>query len=126
MRQYARTQSRQDVDRQRYNKRLAHARKTADIAFRMLFHNYPLYQKKIALKPSNVENMILATCCLHNFLRDELNEFDENHKPFSMHIHGLPGNGGNSTHGAMYIKDQFKNYFAANNIKNETCSNNEN
>jgi hypothetical protein len=50
-----------------YNYRLSHARRVVENAF-ILAHRWRVFLTKIKLSPDKVTNVILAACCLHNFM----------------------------------------------------------
>ena len=51
-----------------YNYRLSRARKVVENAFGILAHRWRDFLTKIKLSPDKVTNVILAACCLHNFM----------------------------------------------------------
>ena len=51
-----------------YNYRLSRARKVVENAFGILAHRWRVFLTKIKLSPDKVTNVILAACCLHNFM----------------------------------------------------------
>lgn len=67
MRPYAR---RNLVDNKQriFNYRLSRARRIIENAFGILVARWRIFQGSISLKPENVEAIVQATCCLHNFI----------------------------------------------------------
>lgn len=51
-----------------YNYRLSRARRVVENAFGILAHRWRVFLTKIKLSPDKVTNVILAACCLHNFM----------------------------------------------------------
>jgi hypothetical protein len=52
-----------------FNYRLSRARRIVENAFGILAARFRIFHTTINLKPETVENIVLASCCLHNFLR---------------------------------------------------------
>ena len=73
------------------------------------------YNQKLQVFPDHLDLLILATVCLHNFLRDD----DENlWQPEELDaedevsgLQHLPRIGGNAANEAFTIRENFKNYF---------------
>ena len=51
-----------------YNYRLSRAHRVVENAFGILAHRWRDFLTKIKLSPDKVTNVILAACCLHNFM----------------------------------------------------------
>ena len=58
-----------DLRKRIFNYRLSRARRISENAFGILSNRFRVYESPIALHPDKVENIVLATCALHNFLR---------------------------------------------------------
>lgn len=58
-----------DNNKRQFNHRLSRARKMVECSFGMLTSKFKLLQSPISCQPSNVDNLILAMCVLHNFIR---------------------------------------------------------
>ena len=54
-----------------YNYRLSRARRIVENAFRILANRFRVFMTPIGLSPERVEVLIMACCCLHNFLRTQ-------------------------------------------------------
>ncbi|KAJ8910068.1 hypothetical protein NQ315_004961 [Exocentrus adspersus] len=67
-----------------FNYRLSRARRTIENAFGILAARWRIYRKPISLNPDAVNNIILATVCLHNFL------ITENNKELQQHLYCPP------------------------------------
>lgn len=57
-----------------FNARISRARKTVECAFESLSSKFKVLYSKIACEPQNAENIVKATCILHNFIhKTEMN-----------------------------------------------------
>lgn len=95
-----------------YNYRLSRARRVSENAFGILTKRFRIYQRRLQIIPEHTDKVVLATCCLHNFLRNDTchwNEADEDNQPKG--IRDISRIGGSSTTLAMEIRNKFKNYF---------------
>ena len=54
-----------------FNYRLSRARRVAENAFGIFAHRFRVFLSTIRLSPEKVTYLILATCCLHNYLIDK-------------------------------------------------------
>jgi hypothetical protein len=57
-------------ERRIFNYRLSRARRTVENAFGILANRFRVFMTPIALEPEKVEKVILASCALHNYLRN--------------------------------------------------------
>jgi len=51
-----------------YNYRLSRARRVVENAFGIMCSRFRIFSKPVALSPDKIERIVMATCCLHNFL----------------------------------------------------------
>jgi len=51
-----------------HNYRLSRARRVVECAFGQLSQRFRVFGRPIPLAPAKVENIVMASCCLHNFL----------------------------------------------------------
>ena len=51
-----------------YNYRLSRARRVVENAFGIMCKRFRIFEKSIPLSPAKVQNVVMAVCCLHNFL----------------------------------------------------------
>ncbi|XP_032518470.2 uncharacterized protein LOC116770939 isoform X3 [Danaus plexippus] len=59
-----------DEKKRIFNYRLSRARRIVENAFGMLQERFELFQKGIKVQPKYINNIILASTCLHNFIID--------------------------------------------------------
>lgn len=52
-----------------FNYRLSRARRIVENAFGILVSRFRIFEASISLSPEKVDNIVLATCSLHNWLR---------------------------------------------------------
>lgn len=71
MRPYPRDQSKSDVTKAIFNYRLSRARRTTENAFGIMCQYFRVFFTTINILPETVDNLIMASCILHNLLRDE-------------------------------------------------------
>ena len=60
------------LEKRVYNYRLSRARRVVENAFGILANRFRVFRSPIQLEPPKVEEIVLATCALHNFLREKL------------------------------------------------------
>nr|XP_039263826.1 protein ANTAGONIST OF LIKE HETEROCHROMATIN PROTEIN 1-like [Styela clava] len=98
-----------------FNYRLSRARRMVESTFGILANQWRVYHRPIPLKPSNIDSVIKATCCLHNFLRRDVAgaaPVDDNITVSTQLLHDIPGSGGRATQSAQSVRNTFANYFA--------------
>ncbi|XP_030749371.1 protein ALP1-like [Sitophilus oryzae] len=96
-----------------YNYRLSRARRVSENAFGILTKRFRIYQRRLQIIPEHLDKVVLATCCLHNFLRNDTchwTEADEDNQS-PQGLRDISGIGGSSTTVAIEIRNKFKNYF---------------
>lgn len=106
-----------DMSNKAYNYRHSRARRVVESAFGILAKKFRVYSQKLQVSPAHVDLIVLATTCLHNFLRGddenlwrpgELEEIEEFHG-----LLPLPRIGCNSALETFEIRDGFKKYFTS-------------
>lgn len=112
-----------DLDKAKtiFNYWLSRARRVSENAFGILTACWRLYQRRIHLSPDNVDNVIKATCILHNYLRMTRAEDEPfSWKPAHPMEFGVLENvskthmGANRGSQEAYdVKDKFKIYFSS-------------
>jgi hypothetical protein len=71
MRPYPGSQSKGDNEKSIFNYRLSLARRVVENAFWILSQRFQIYQRTVRSLPENADNIIIATCTLHNYLRNQ-------------------------------------------------------
>lgn len=100
-----------------FNYRLSRARRVSENCFGILVKKFRIYQRKLQILPEHLDQVVLATCCLHNFLRNDNNHFakmleaDVVEEPNG--LQNLNRIGGRRTNVASETRDIFKNYFTS-------------
>ena len=122
MRPYPRLESSVPRNEAIFNFRLSRARMCVENAFGILCQRWRLFDRRIPLDPVNVDKVVQACCCLHNFLTEDkdVNEIyaelnPEGLAPTQGQVRGimyLPRlNGYRPTRDAQGIRDIYKYYF---------------
>lgn len=115
MRPFPGTQTLGNEDKKIFNYRLSRARRVSENAFGILVQKFRIYQRKLQISPEHLDKVVLATCCLHNFLKDDDSPWvsTEDGQVTNDGLVDLPGIGGNSSRSSIDIREQFKNYFTS-------------
>lgn len=58
-----------DDEKRIFNYRLSRARRVVENAFGILVSKFRVFRSQINLQPQKIENIVMASCALHNFLR---------------------------------------------------------
>lgn len=99
-----------------YNYRHSRARRVSENAFGILTKKFRIYSQKLEITPDHVDTVVLATTCMHNFLRDDTHFWGEGElesKEIETGLQPLSRVGGNAVRHAFEIRDSFKNYFVS-------------
>lgn len=107
-----------DVTKKIFNYRLSRGRRVVENAFGLLAQKFRMYFRTIQAKPENVDNMILSTIILHNFIKKQDNA-TYSHEVRNLRdanesggiLRNLPLRGGNAANEAFMTRELFKNYF---------------
>ncbi|KFM83072.1 hypothetical protein X975_20311, partial [Stegodyphus mimosarum] len=112
-----------------FNYRLSRARRVSENAFGILAARFQLYKSNILSSPQNAKHFVMATCCLHNFLRStssavytpkySIDEEDVAQKCLNLGdwhnaqnaLASLPTASHRGTQQAKYIQNLFCSYF---------------
>lgn len=111
-------QRNQTPEQRIFNYRLSRARRTVENAFGQMSQRFRVFGRPVPLSPMKVNILVMASCCLHNFLlRDKVSaatympeseEANESSTQFS----SLSQQGGNRASAeAQNIRDKFSCYF---------------
>lgn len=101
-----------------FNYRLSRARRVSENAFGLLSQVFRVFFTHIAIKPEVCDDLIIAACCLHNFLREgylEKNgrphyEYDPNERQSNI-FHNLTRAGGFQNAEGFQIRNELMNFF---------------
>lgn len=100
-----------------FNYRLSRARRVSENAFGILSQKFRIFLNKLQVHPDNADKIILASLCLHNFLRDDdklLNTLiEEKQNNQQTILTGLPKTGERLSSNALEIRVKFTNYFSS-------------
>ena len=96
-----------------YNYRLSRARMTVECAFGILSSQWRVYRRRMELQPETVDQVIKATCVLHNFMRTSTTDAAVT-LPEDQPLNDVltMGTSRNYTNKAFAIREAFKAYFA--------------
>lgn len=101
-----------DVEKQVFNYRLSRARRVSENAFGNLVQKFRIYFRSINLFPENVDKVILTTCILHNYIKDNI-PMTQNLDPIEGEPNwlNLPMQGGNAELFAFNVRETYKTFF---------------
>lgn len=116
MRPYPGNQINGEIEKQIFNYRLSRARRVSENAFGILAQKFRIFFRTINALPQNVDNIVLTTCILHNYIKDEtIGNYSNNslsdapERQFNM-TH-LPRQGDSSSSAAFSARETYKNFF---------------
>ena len=115
MKPYPKNQASEDVEITIFNYRLCRARRVSENAFALLSQSFRIFYSAIAVLPETTDNIITATCCLHNMLRDE-HDNSKQHNNCHMDISAdnmlpLARPGGYGDAEGFEVRNKLKTYF---------------
>lgn len=115
MRPYSREAAQGDEEKKVFNYRLSRGRNVSENAFGILVKKFRIFEHKLCLSHEHTNLVVLAACCLHNYLRDDTCHWTESDLNINVsEIDGLQhlnGIGGNASTAALRVRDEFKTYF---------------
>ncbi|KAL0868285.1 hypothetical protein ABMA27_007815 [Loxostege sticticalis] len=96
-----------------FNDRLSRARKVVENAFGILSQKFRIYNRRIQLDPDNADNVIMATCILHNYIKSGGSQHSHNEEDIiaSYSLSNLPRQGGNHQVAAFNVRENFARFF---------------
>lgn len=95
-----------------FNYRLGLARRCVENAFGILTQKFRIYQGRIKMNPDSVDNIILTTCILHNFIRKNSdNEANQSNILEDSRLNNLSPQGGGASRQAFGEREKFKEFF---------------
>lgn len=118
MRPFPYRQSRHNIRKDNYNKRLCRARRVVENAFGILVHKWRLFLRPLEIKVETTVKVVKAACVLHNYLR--IKNCDTNFIHLLEPVEPLQGEGAFRNLGAdgrrpqnfaFVIRERFVNYF---------------
>jgi len=82
-------------------------------AFGILSQKFQIYQRTLQSLPENVDNVIFATCILHNYLRDQGISLSDMGRSANVrsNLTKIPNQGGSAHQSAFEVTDKFKQFF---------------
>lgn len=103
-----------DTSQRIFNYRLSRARRVVENTFGQLTQKFRIYNRRIHALPKNVDNIILATCILHNFIKKYNIESPAVYPTIPLTnnvLEDLPSQNGNATTDAFRVRELYKTYF---------------
>lgn len=79
--------------------------------FGILARKFRIFERRLSMHEEHVVTVVMATCCLHNFLRNDTCHWTENDNTSMRGLRNLRNVGGNSRTDALAVRDSFKSYF---------------
>lgn len=119
MRPYPGSQLDNDESKRIFNYRLSRARRISENAFGILTQKFRIFQRRIKMNPGKVDKIVLAACCLHNFMltRDDRVRTSANTNGNSndapQQIRDVENIACNAAIKAIAIRETLKNYFSS-------------
>lgn len=115
LRPYPGSQSNGDGEKTVFNYRLSRARRVVENTFGILSQKFQVYHRTLNSLPENVDNIVFATCILHNFIKDHNDVHNLNTDSSCMidNLDDIGRQGGNATHNAFSVREKFKNFFSS-------------
>lgn len=104
-----------------FNYRLSRARRCVENAFVILRARFRVFHGPMQVQPDMVDKIVLAACCLHNFLRSQTSlsadKLEENLMDYTDNSNNIDclldieSLSRNPTQTAIYVREKYKEYF---------------
>lgn len=105
-----------DLQKQVFNYRLSRARRVSENAFGNLVQKFRIFFRSIKSLPENVDNIILTTCILHNYIKDNILITQHLDPPECEPNWGrIHRQGGNALTTAFNVRETYKTFFNSEN-----------
>lgn len=114
MRPYSRDDAQRNEEKKVFNYRLSRARNTVENTFGILTKKFRIFERRLSMHEEHIITVVMATCCLHNFLRNDTCYWTDDLNTSLAEIAGLQNLrniGGNPRADALAVRDSFKSYF---------------
>lgn len=119
MKPFPRAQSLYDRSKAIYNYRHCRARRTTENVFGIMASYFRIFHTPIQTTPEKIDKIILASCILHNMMREEKipspseAHFDDNENVQlpTQNLIAISNSMGRPTSEGAVIRDKFKEYF---------------
>ena len=114
MRSYPGSQSNGDAEKTVFNYRLSRARRVLENAFGIFSQKFQVYHRTLKSLPDNVDNIVFATCILHNFIKDQNNANILTSNSICMvdSLGDIGRQGGNATQNPFIVREKFNTFFS--------------
>ncbi|XP_049964854.1 uncharacterized protein LOC126485689 [Schistocerca serialis cubense] len=107
---YPKNQASGDISITAFNARQSTVRRVSENAFGQLAHKFRIFLRRIIAMPENVERIVMTTCILHNYIKENIPAQQEAANG-TLWLQELDGQGGSSTSSAFIVREQFKDFF---------------
>lgn len=98
-----------------FNYRLSRARRVVENAFGIMCSRFRVFSKAIPLSPENVQKVVMASCCLHNYLLrnpTSASQYMPDDPDKTSELHPVTQQAGNrASNAAMAVRDDFCHFF---------------
>ncbi|KAJ8977799.1 hypothetical protein NQ317_000055 [Molorchus minor] len=115
-RPYPGTRTRHDETKAIFNYRLSRARRLSENVFGILTQKFRVYQRRLQMSPEHIDNLIVVyiTSFGGDSRTTEIDVGDNSIQTSHVStIQDLRNVGGKATEEALYIREEFRNYFCA-------------
>ncbi|XP_049763612.1 uncharacterized protein LOC126092180 [Schistocerca cancellata] len=110
LRPYPKSQASGDIAMSAFNARLSRARRVSENAFGQLAQKFRIFFRRINSMPENVDKIVMATCILHNYIKENVYAQTEAANG-TLVLQELTGQGGSATSSAFVVREHYKDFF---------------